>query len=149
MKFNLSLFLFAVLISSSVFAQTAYPVIKLDDTYNHIKPGADKSVKYNVKAGKGIVVDATGYDYTNMKKYLDGKLPDKIFLVCESGTYVTDFNTEGQTTIDKSTLTPFIGNTAFLRFQSGDTPIIAIGTVKMQGKQTKMAQVWATTLEVK
>jgi hypothetical protein len=143
-------FFFAFLIGfATAMAQTSYSVITVDTAHNHIKPGANKSVKYEVKGGKGIVVDVTGFDFSESTKYLDGKMPDKIFVVCEGGTFVTNLNIKGQTTLDKTTLTPYIGNSTFTKFQSGDTPIIAIGTIKLQGKQTKMAQVWATTLEVK
>jgi hypothetical protein len=135
-----------------VFAEIAlaqnYSTIEVEDKYNHIKPGADKSIQYTIKAGKGLEVDATKMDFTTLKKYLDGKDPDKIFVICENGTYVTNFNPSEKITLDKSTLTPYNGNTKFLGFIKGDTPIISIGSIKLQNKQAKMAQVWATTLIV-
>lgn len=125
-----------------------YTTIEVDDKYNHIKPGADKSIQYTIKAGKGIMVDATQMDFSILKKYIDGKNPDKIFVICENGTYVTNFTPNEKITLDKSNLTPYMGNTKFLGFSKGDTPIISIGTLKLQSKQAKMAQVWATTLVV-
>jgi hypothetical protein len=87
-------------------------------------------------------------DFTTLKKYLDGKDPDKIFVVCENGTYFTNFNPNEKVTLDKSTLIPYNGDTKFLGFIKGDTPIISIGSIKFQNKQPKMAQIWATTLIV-
>jgi hypothetical protein len=126
-----------------------YPVIKIDDEHNHIKPGADRNVIYKVSSGKGIIVDATGFDFTLLKKYLDGKLPDKIFIVSDKGTFVANFNATGKTTLDKYSLHPFADNSTFTRFQSGDAPVIAIGTVQQVGKKSKIAQVWATTIHVR
>jgi hypothetical protein len=141
-------FIFTIFMSFAAFSQSPYPVIVIDDAHNHIKPGADKSVIYKVKAGKGIVVDATGYDFGSLKKHLDGKEPDKIFVVHESGTFVADFTTTKKVIIDKYSLMPLLGNDAFLGFSNGDAPVIAIGTVRMQGKMPKMAQIWATTIHV-
>jgi hypothetical protein len=130
-------------------SQSPYPKIVIDDEHNHIKPGADKSIVYTIKSGKGIVVDATGYDFSTLKKYLDSNYPDKIFVVLESGTFYADFNSEKPVILDKYVLKPLLGNDSFLGFRKGDAPIIALGTVRMQGKQPKMAQVWATTIHVK
>ncbi len=136
---SLLLFVFANMLSAQ-----NYSVIEVDDKYNHIKPGTDKSIQYTIKAGKGITVDPTQMDFTILKKYLDGKDPDKIFVICENGTYVTAFSPNEKITLDKSNLTPYNGNSRFLGFSKGDTPIISIGSVKLQNKQAKMAQVWAT-----
>lgn len=147
MRLLFMLFLFVPFISGNLTAQN-YSTIEVDDKYNHIKPGANKSIQYTIKAGKGLEVDATKMDFTTLKKYLDGKGPDKIFVICENGTYVTNFNPNEKVILDKSTLTPYNGNTKFLGFIKGDTPIISIGSIKLQNKQAKMAQVWATTLIV-
>lgn len=135
-------------ISAEKISAQDYSVIEVDDKYNHIKPGADKSIQYTIKAGKGVVLDATKMDFSILKKYIDGKDPDKIFVICENGTYVTNFSADKKIVLDKTTLTPYIGNTKFLGFVKGDTPIISIGTLKLQNKQAKMAQVWATTIIV-
>lgn len=147
MRLLFMLFLFVPFISGNLTAQN-YSTIEVDDKYNHIKPGANKSIQYTIKAGKGLEVDATKMDFTTLKKYLDGKDPDKIFVICENGTYVTNFNPSEKITLDKNTLTPYNGNTKFLGFIKNDTPIISIGSIKLQNKQAKMAQVWATTLIV-
>jgi hypothetical protein len=147
MKLSIICLLLFFITSEKVSAQN-YATIEVDDTYNHIKPGADKSIQYTIKAGKGVEVDATKMDFSILKKYLDGKDPDKIFVICENGTYVTAFSPNQKVTLDKSTLTPYNGNNKFLGFSKGDTPIISIGNLKLQNKQAKMAQVWATTLVV-
>jgi len=147
MKLSLILSLLLFVFANMLSAQN-YTTIEVDDKYNHIKPGADKSIQYTIKAGKGIMVDATQMDFSILKKYIDGKNPDKIFVICENGTYVTNFTPNEKITLDKSNLTPYMGNTKFLGFSKGDTPIISIGTLKLQSKQAKMAQVWATTLVV-
>ncbi len=140
------LFLFFITAENAL-AQN-YSVIEVDDKYNHIKPGADKNIQYAIKAGKGVEVDATKMDFSTLKKYIDGKDPDKIFVICENGTYVANFSPDNKIVLDKNTLTPYMGNTKFLGFIKGDTPIISIGTLKLQNKQAKMAQIWATTLIV-
>lgn len=126
----------------------SYSVIVVDDNYNHIKPNADKNKKYQVIAADGITVDATEMDFTILKKYLGGNNPDKIFLVCNSGTYVSDFRINDAMILDASTLKPFIGNTKFKGFQKGDTPIVSIGTIDSKSRTSRMKQVWATTFTV-
>lgn len=147
MRLSIICLLLIFITAEKVWAQN-YSVIEVAEKYNHIKPGADKSIQYTIKAGKGVEVDATQMDFSILKKYIDGKDPDKIFVICENGTYVTNFSPDKKVVLDKSTLTPYMGNTKFLGFVKGDTPIISIGTLKLQNKQAKMAQVWATTLIV-
>lgn len=127
----------------------SYPAIIIDDEYNHIKPGADKSKQYEVHESAGIVLDATEMDFTILKKYLGGKDPDKVFVVCNSGTYIAEFRLGDAIILDASTLKPFIGNTKFKGFQKRDTPIISIGAINDKSKSNKMKQIWSTTFTVK
>jgi hypothetical protein len=129
-------------------AQQFYPTIIIDDAHNHLLPGADRSVIYTVSESKGIVIDASAYDFGNLKKHLNGKEPDKIFVVMESGTFMADFAKEKKMVLDKHSLTPLLGNDTFHGFRKGDAPVIAIGTVVMQGKTPRMAQIWATTIRI-
>lgn len=144
----MALFAFGNLFITNTLAQPSYPVIILDDAHNHLIPGADKSIIYTVNADKGLIIDATAYSFDKLKKFLNGNEPDKLFVVFEGGTFVARFTPGQRVIIDKHSLMPLLGNDTFRGFRNGDAPVIAIGTVRMEGKMPRMVQIWATTLHI-
>jgi hypothetical protein len=76
--------------------------------YNNVQTkGAPKPLRYVVKAGSGLILDCSQYDFSAIRKLNGDKPPDAIHLVCKSGTFDIPVNTTGETTIDaKTTQTP-------------------------------------------
>lgn len=131
--------------------RNAYQKIMLDDYYSHLikKDAKDKTVHYyNVKAAGGIILDCSKYDFSQIRKMNKGKDPDKIHLICKSGTFDIDLNVSGETVIDKSTMHSIGETKPFYGFQQKDTAILAIGTIAIKEKNAEMLTYWISMIAI-
>lgn len=139
------------LISHILFGQKEYQKIIIDDYYSHMKQKGDSSQshRFQIEASKGLIVDATKYDFSKIKKLNKGKDLDLIQLVCNSGTFIIKFNPKEPTIIDKSTVQNVSGNNQFDGFEKGDTAIIGIGTVEIVESKASLLTFWVSLIEIK
>jgi hypothetical protein len=123
-----------IIFSSSCFGQSGQntQIIKLNDSYNNIQvKGAPPPKKMQIKNSQGFILDCAGYDFMPIRQMNNGKNPDLIFIIAKNGKYKIALNIQGKTTIDASTMISLESNeNNFHGFEKGDTPIIAIGTLK-------------------
>ncbi len=134
---------------TAVIGQSNLPEIVIDDLYNHIKPtGVTTTTNYKIPSSKGIVVDATQYDYSAIKQLNGGNNPDLLYIICESGTFAVTLDFNNKTLIDKTTTQNIGGNGKFKGIEKGDTPILGLGTLKMEGTTASLVTFWVSMIEV-
>lgn len=110
--------------------------------------GAPAPKKMQIKNTNGFILDCSGYDFTLIRKMNNGKNPDLIFIIAKAGKYKIVLNISGKTTIDASTMTSLEGyGNDFRGFEKGDTPIIAIGTLK-PGTTSEMRAYWVSMIQL-
>jgi hypothetical protein len=142
-----------VLFRFSLFGQSndRLPTFILDDKHSQAQPKDSKikPEKYKLTSPLGFNLICAGYDFSTIRSLNNGKNPDAIFIVCKAGNFMAPLNIAGQTTIDKSTMQSIDKkNKIFTGFEKGDTPIIALGTVKINGDKADMKSFWVGMLEV-
>lgn len=149
------LFLFACVLHSTLsFSQQpdSLPVLKLDDKYSELQPKDSKlkPLKYIITSKDGFNLDCSSYDFSLIRSMNNGKDPDAIFIICKAGTYIIELNTASVAHINKSTMQSLDpGNKEFTGFVKDDTPILAIGTLKVKSNQAEMLTYWVAMMEVK
>ncbi|MBN8854449.1 MAG: hypothetical protein BGO55_21195 [Sphingobacteriales bacterium 50-39] len=149
-------FLFSLVLPILSFANLSsdrsdYQKIILDDYYSHAKPkdAKDKTTQnYKVRSALGIILDCSKYDFSLIRKMNNGKDPDKIHLVCKSGTFDIELNLHGETIIDKTTAHSIGEEKEFKGFEKGDTPILGIGTLAITGTKAQMLTYWVSMMDI-
>lgn len=132
-------------------ADPAYQKIILDDHYNNIQPKDvdPKSIlHYKVKAAKGIILDCSKYDFAAIRKMNDDKDPDRIHIICKSGSFEVDLNMTGETVIDPTTTFSMGDHKKFAGFQKADNIIMGIGTLKVSSDTAQMLTYWVALMDV-
>jgi len=142
---------FSFLICSSFcFGQSGQnsQVIKLNDIYNNIQmKGAPAPQKMEIKNMQGFTLDCSEYDFSQIRQMNNGKNPDLIFIISKGGKYKIVLNIHGKTIIDSSTMVSLEGKGYdFHGFEKGDTPIIAIGTLKPG--TAEMLAYWVSLMQI-
>jgi len=132
-------------------AQGGYPILVLNDSFSHAQPKGSKITpqKYQLHSLKGFELDCSRYDFTLIQSLNEGRMPESIFIICQSGNYKVKLNPEGITIVDASTMTPVDGPTKkFRSFAAGDTPILGIGTLARGKKGPDMRTYWVSMINV-
>lgn len=131
------------------FFYPGYQRITLDDKYNNVQPkGAPAPLHYKVKAGNGLILDCSNYDFSAIKKMNHGKSPDAVHLICKSGTFDIPLNTAGETTIDASSVQALDRGKVFKGFEKGDHIIMGIGTTQVVEAKADMLTYWVALMDV-
>jgi hypothetical protein len=139
-----------MVVMCSGFFYPGYQKITLDDKYNNVQAkGAPKPLQYVVKAGNGLILDCSHYDFSAIRILNENKSPDAIHLICKSGTFDIPLNTTGETTIDAKTAQPFDQGKLFKGFEKGDHVILGIGTTRFVDAKADMRTYWLTLMDVK
>lgn len=149
-------FLFYAVLSISTFAysqsKNTYPVFILDDTFSHAQPKDSKIVpqNYQLSSLPGFKLDCSKYDFNLVRSMNAGKNPDALFIVSRSGNYVVELNITGGTVVDSSTMYSLDNpKKEFKGFEKGDTPILGIGTLKIEDGKASMVTYWISMIDVK
>jgi hypothetical protein len=141
--------LILLLVICTSFFYQGYQKIMLDDKYNNVQAkGAPKPLRYLVKAGGGLILDCSQYDFSGIRKLNNDRSPDAIHLVCKSGTFDIPLNTTGETTIDAKTAQPLDQGKVFNGFEKGDHVILGIGTTHIVNAKADMLTYWVTLMDV-
>lgn len=128
------------------------PLLVLDDKYSELQPKDSKvkPMKYVLTSKQGFNLDCSKYDFTWIRSMNEGKKPDAVFIICKAGTYVVELDVSAVTPINKTamhSLDP--GNKEFTGFVEKDTPLLAIGTLKVENNEAKMVSYWVAMMQVK
>ena len=79
-----------------------------------------------------------------------GKDPDLLFIVSKSGNFAVELNIAGETVVDRSTMQSLDNpKKKFKEFDKGDTPILGIGTLKIQDGKANMMTYWVSMIDIK
>ena len=128
-----------------------YQKIKLDNHFCHIIPEDAKDKRtynFKIKEAAGIILDCSGYDFAQIRKMNEGKDPDMIDIVSNSGTFAIALNRQGETIIDKTTMHSIADHKTFQGFKKGDTPIIGIGTIKITDSKAELMTYWVSMIDI-
>lgn len=131
--------------------QNKYPTIIIDDNHYNLRAVKNDTVPtqdYNIQASKIIIVDASKYDLSVLRKLNGGKNPDLIQLLCKSGSYVIDLDTTKAITVDEKSAKNIGGNQKFEGLNKGEQAIIGLGTVKMDGNKAEFITYWVAMINV-
>lgn len=141
--------LILLLMTCASFFRPGYQKITLDDKYDNVQPkGAPKPLHYAVRAGSGLILDCSHYNFSAIRNLNDNKPPDVIHLVCKSGTFDIPLNTTGETTIDVKTAQSFDRGKEFKGFEKGDHVVLGIGTTRIVDAKADMRTYWLTLIDV-
>ena len=153
MKF-ISLLVTFIILTTISFAQSSkdYPIFVLNDSFSHAQPKESKIVPQNYQLSNlsGFKLNCSKYDFGMIRIMNNGKDPDAIFIVAKSGNYIVELNVTGETIVDNSTMISLDSpQKKFTGFETGDTPILGIGTLKIKDGQASMQTYWVSMISVK
>ncbi len=124
------------------------PVVKIDEAhYTPVKYDSSEVVSYKLQAGKGFILDGTGYTFV-IPADADVPGPNMIQVVDEAGAVYTQAWDMQQTRyeVSASTLSPSDGGQAFPGLQAGKSYMVGVGNLEATGRFVVM---WAAIVEVK
>ncbi len=143
-----------MLIGINSYSQSSktYPVFILNDSFSHAQPKDSKIIprNYQLSSLKGFKIDCSNYDFSLMKSMNEGKVPDAIFIVANSGNYIVELNSSGETIVDNTIMHSLDSpQKKFQKFEKGDSPILGIGTLKIKDGAASMQTYWISMIDVK